>query len=315
MRAGTSLHPGLASAVASHAGRRRGSARARGCSSARATARARRWRRRWPGSSPDVRAASAGSQPKPLHPNAVRVMRERGIDLAGGRSKHLSEFAGQRFDYVISLCDRVREVCTEFHGRGRSTGASGPGPRARNRRTRPCRPSSARPPSARSASASRSRRSTTPDRFPGGHRARPDEFVRSVTTVDDSRNRVAFYTSHFGFEVRSSAAPAFADVVRGHLRLLLSGPASSAGRPMPDGRRPQPGGRNRIHADALEDLTGEVERLRAAGLSFRECRSSAARATRQIVDDGAHGNQHEPWTPDCSRARARLLARDSPTRH
>jgi protein-tyrosine-phosphatase/DNA-binding transcriptional ArsR family regulator len=63
-----------------------------------------------------VRAASAGSRPKPLHPNAVRVMSERGIDLAGRRSKHLSEFAGQQFEYVISLCDRVREVCPEFPG-------------------------------------------------------------------------------------------------------------------------------------------------------------------------------------------------------
>ena len=63
-----------------------------------------------------VSAASAGSHPKPLHPNAVRVMRERGIDLAGRRSKHLSEFAARRFDYVISLCDRVREVCPEFPG-------------------------------------------------------------------------------------------------------------------------------------------------------------------------------------------------------
>ena len=63
-----------------------------------------------------VSAASAGSDPKPLHPNAVRVMRERGIDLAGRRSKHLSEFAAQPFDYVISLCDRVREVCPEFPG-------------------------------------------------------------------------------------------------------------------------------------------------------------------------------------------------------
>jgi protein-tyrosine-phosphatase/DNA-binding transcriptional ArsR family regulator len=63
-----------------------------------------------------VSAASAGSHPKPLHPNAVRVMRERGIDIAGRRSKHLSEFSGERFDYVISLCDRVREVCPEFPG-------------------------------------------------------------------------------------------------------------------------------------------------------------------------------------------------------
>jgi protein-tyrosine-phosphatase/DNA-binding transcriptional ArsR family regulator len=63
-----------------------------------------------------VRAASAGSHPKPLHPHAVRVMRARGVDLAGRRSKHLGEFAGQRFDYVISLCDRVREVFPEFPG-------------------------------------------------------------------------------------------------------------------------------------------------------------------------------------------------------
>jgi protein-tyrosine-phosphatase len=64
----------------------------------------------------EVEARSAGSHPKPLHPNAVRVMRERGIDIAGRRSKHLSEFADQRFDYVVSLCDRVREVCPEFPG-------------------------------------------------------------------------------------------------------------------------------------------------------------------------------------------------------
>jgi len=65
-----------------------------------------------------VEAHSAGSHPKALHPNAVRVMREEhGIDLAGHRSKHLSVFAQQRFDRVISLCDRVREVCPEFPGR------------------------------------------------------------------------------------------------------------------------------------------------------------------------------------------------------
>jgi ArsR family transcriptional regulator, arsenate/arsenite/antimonite-responsive transcriptional repressor / arsenate reductase (thioredoxin) len=63
-----------------------------------------------------VSAASAGSHPKPLHSNAVRVMREHGIDLSGRRSKHLGELAGERFDYVVSLCDRVREVCPEFPG-------------------------------------------------------------------------------------------------------------------------------------------------------------------------------------------------------
>ncbi len=63
-----------------------------------------------------ISAASAGSHPKPLHPNAVRVMGEHGVDLSGRRSKHLDEFADERFDYVISLCDRVREVCPEFPG-------------------------------------------------------------------------------------------------------------------------------------------------------------------------------------------------------
>jgi len=63
-----------------------------------------------------VEAVSAGSHPKPLVPRAVRAMRERGIDISGRRSKHLSEFEGQHFDHVVSLCDRVREVCPEFPG-------------------------------------------------------------------------------------------------------------------------------------------------------------------------------------------------------
>ncbi len=114
--AGASLHPGLASAVGSHPGR--GLARARvlflctgnSARSQMAEALAEQL------SGGVVRAASAGSHPKPLHPNAVRVMRERGIDLAGRRSKHLGEFTGRSFDYVITLCDRVREVCPEFPG-------------------------------------------------------------------------------------------------------------------------------------------------------------------------------------------------------
>jgi ArsR family transcriptional regulator, arsenate/arsenite/antimonite-responsive transcriptional repressor / arsenate reductase (thioredoxin) len=63
-----------------------------------------------------VQAFSAGSKPKPVHPNAVRVMREARIDLSSRRSKHLSVFAADSFDYVITLCDRVREVCPEFPG-------------------------------------------------------------------------------------------------------------------------------------------------------------------------------------------------------
>ncbi len=86
--------------------------------------------------------------------------------------------------------------------------------------------------------------------------------------VHDVEAAIAFYTDQFGFTLVSSAAPAFAEVVRGDLRLLLSGPTSSAGRPMPDGRRPEPGGWNRIHF-IVDDLAGEVARLRAAGVRFR----------------------------------------------
>ena len=63
-----------------------------------------------------VVAASAGSHPKPLHPNTVRVMRAYGLDLSGRSSRHMSELTGRRFDYVVSLCDRVREVCPPFAG-------------------------------------------------------------------------------------------------------------------------------------------------------------------------------------------------------
>ncbi len=77
-----------------------------------------------------VEVASAGSQPKPLHPNAVRVMRTYGIDVTGARSKHLHELAGRRFDYVITLCDKVREVCPEFPGHPESIHWSIPDPAA-----------------------------------------------------------------------------------------------------------------------------------------------------------------------------------------
>ena len=75
--------------------------------------------------------------------------------------------------------------------------------------------------------------------------------------VDDVDAAVAWYTRHLGFKLLSNHAPAFADVTRGALRLLLSGPASSAGRPMPDGERPRPGGWNRIHL-VVDDLAAEV---------------------------------------------------------
>jgi catechol 2,3-dioxygenase-like lactoylglutathione lyase family enzyme len=86
-----------------------------------------------------------------------------------------------------------------------------------------------------------------------------------VTDVEDA---IEFYSKLLGFELLSSAAPAFADVKRGNLRLLLSGPASSAGRAMPDGAQPGPGGWNRIHL-VVDNLETEVDRLRAAGATFR----------------------------------------------
>ena len=96
----------------------------------------------------------------------------------------------------------------------------------------------------------------------------PDDSTVNVRyIVDDVAAAVAFYTEHFGFTVGINS-PAFADVTRGNLRVLLSGPQSSAGRPMADGERPQPGGWNRIHL-IVDDIDAEIERLRNAGVAFR----------------------------------------------
>src|SRR4051812_8681626 len=95
-----------------------------------------------------------------------------------------------------------------------------------------------------------------------------EETVSVRYMVDDVAAAVDFYARHLGFTASMSSPPAFADVRRGHLRLLLSGPSSSAGRPMPDGTRPGPGGWNRIHL-ITDDLTGEVERLTSEGVRFR----------------------------------------------
>ncbi|HKZ08992.1 MAG TPA: VOC family protein [Methylomirabilota bacterium] len=113
--------------------------------------------------------------------------------------------------------------------------------------------------------------------------------------VHDVEAALAFYTSHLGFKVLSKTLPAFADVARGDLRLLLSGPTSSAGRPMPDGRRPEPGGWNRIHL-IVEDLAAEVQRLRAAGLHFRNDIVTGPGGSQILLDDPS-GNPVELFQP------------------
>jgi catechol 2,3-dioxygenase-like lactoylglutathione lyase family enzyme len=124
----------------------------------------------------------------------------------------------------------------------------------------------------------------------------PDDDLVSVRyMVDDVEESIDFYTGHFGFTLRHSAPPAFADVVRGRLRLLLAGPKSSAGRPMPDGRRPKPGGWNRIHF-VVDDIAAEVERLRSAGLSFRNDIVSGPGGQQILLDDPS-GNPIELFQP------------------
>ncbi len=113
--------------------------------------------------------------------------------------------------------------------------------------------------------------------------------------VDDVQAAVDFYTIHFGFTVNTMALPAFADVTRGNLRLLLAGPRSSAGRAMPDGRKPEPGGWNRIHF-IVDDIAAEVDRLRTAGVSFRNDIVTGP-GGRQILLDDPSGNPVELFQP------------------
>jgi catechol 2,3-dioxygenase-like lactoylglutathione lyase family enzyme len=116
--------------------------------------------------------------------------------------------------------------------------------------------------------------------------------------VDDVEAAVAFYTNYLGFTPISNAAPAFADVARGSLRLLLSGPRSSAGRPMPDGQEPAPGGWNRIQL-VVEDLAAEVSRLRADGLQFRNEIVKGPGGSQILLEDPS-GNIVELFEPATS---------------
>ena len=157
-----------------------------------------------------VEARSAGSHPKVLHPFAVRVMAERGVDIAGRPTKSVTRFARSRFDRVITLCDKVREICPEF-GASRSlrTGASTipPPPAAATRR---CTPRSNAWPMTSTTASTCCLLTCEPDQWKGSTMAEAD-IVNVRYLVDDVPAATDFYTRHFGFTVGISS-PAFADV-------------------------------------------------------------------------------------------------------
>ena len=123
----------------------------------------------------------------------------------------------------------------------------------------------------------------------------PNEMVSVRYMVDDVEEAVAFYTKVLDFEILNNFAPAFADVARGNLRLLLSGPTSSAGRPMSDGAKPGPGGWNRIHL-IVDDIDVEVARLRDAGARFRNDIIEGPGGKQILVQDPS-GNVVELFRP------------------
>ena len=123
----------------------------------------------------------------------------------------------------------------------------------------------------------------------------PEQMVSVRYMVDNVQAAIDFYTGHLGFTLRTSAVPAFADVTRGNLRLLLAGPASSAGRPMPDGRKPGPGGWNRIHM-IVPDIAAEVTRLRGQGVRFRNDIITGPGGKQILIEDPA-GNVVELFEP------------------
>jgi catechol 2,3-dioxygenase-like lactoylglutathione lyase family enzyme len=122
-----------------------------------------------------------------------------------------------------------------------------------------------------------------------------EEMVSVRYMVHDVAEALDFYTKHLGFEVNTDFAPAFADATRGNLRLLISGPTSSAGRAMPDGEKPGPGGWNRLHF-IVGDIAAEVDRLRAAGVPFRNDIISGPGGSQVLVQDPS-GNVVELFQP------------------
>lgn len=114
--------------------------------------------------------------------------------------------------------------------------------------------------------------------------------------VDEVPVSVRFYTTLLGFTLEHDASPAFASVVRDGVRLLLSGDGSSGKRPLSDGRRPEPGGWNRIHLE-VDDLAAEVAKLRSVGVSFRTEEVVSGPGGSQIVFDDPSGNPVELFQP------------------
>ena len=244
------------------------------------------------------RRPAPAATPSPCIRTRCAVMRGTASISPARQAKHLSVFAGHRFDYVISLCDRVREVCPELPGPAEPIHWSIPDPAGGHRPgTRPTPPSAPWPPTCTPASGSSMPRVDGRQAGEEGMRFANDidDMVSVRYMVDDVQAAIDFYTTHFGFTLGFSAVPAFADVTRGHLRLLLAGPASSAGRPMPDGRVPGPGGWNRIHL-IVADLAGEVDRLRTAGVRFRNDVVTGPGGQQILLEDPA-GNPVELFQP------------------
>jgi len=131
----------------------------------------------------------------------------------------------------------------------------------------------------------------------------PSEMVNVRYMVDDVDGAIAFYTKFLDFKVLTSFPPAFADVARGNLRLLLSGPTSSAGRAMPDGAKPGPGGWNRIHL-IVDDIDAEVTRLRDAGARFRNDILEGPDGKQILLQDPS-GNVVELFQPAARNATGR----------
>ena len=113
--------------------------------------------------------------------------------------------------------------------------------------------------------------------------------------VSDVQESVDWYVGNLGFSVQLNAAPAFASVERGPLRLLLSGRGASAGRPMPDGRQPEPGGWNRFQY-IVDDIAAEVERLRGEGVTFRNDIVTGPGGSQILAEDPS-GNVVELFQP------------------